>query len=114
MLPNKLKEMVKCIKYHMVKAKADSEALLDLYRFLFQSYKRENACVHFWKRLQRCNRVFVFMSFKILGKIFPNFLQGFFSYIQIYTYILVCRNTEKLFYYESMLWSLNHLNLKTT
>ena len=30
MLPNKLKEIVKCIKYHMVKAKADSEALLDV------------------------------------------------------------------------------------
>ena len=36
MLPNKLKEIVKYIKYHMVKAKADSEALLDLYRFLHE------------------------------------------------------------------------------
>lgn len=49
MLPNKLKEMVKCIKYHMLKAKADSEALLDLYRFLFQSCKRENAVSIFEK-----------------------------------------------------------------
>ena len=53
MLPNKLKEIVKYIKYHMVKAKADSEALLDLYRFLFQFCKRENACVHFLKKNKR-------------------------------------------------------------
>ena len=49
-ISSKDNEIVKYIKYHMVKAKADSEALLDLYRFLFQFCKRENACVHFLKK----------------------------------------------------------------
>lgn len=70
------KEIVKYIKYHnMAGGKADSKILLDLHRFWYELCKREYACVHFFKKKGKIyNKMFVIISDKISGEIFPNFL----------------------------------------